>query len=70
VAKRCEATTQEFHNLQVNQRPTFLIENAIGDRAVFSGIARAEPLGVAIEALLQDQAAYTSWKAHFGDPPK
>jgi len=70
VAKRCEATTQEFHNLQVNQRPTFLIENAIGDRAVFSGIVRAEPLVAAIQALLQDQAAYTSWRAHFGDPPR
>src|SRR5436190_6405257 len=27
VASRCEATTKEFHALQVNQRPTFLIEN-------------------------------------------
>jgi protein-disulfide isomerase-like protein with CxxC motif len=39
-----QATTAEFHVLQVTQRPTFLIENSIGDRAVFSGIVRAEPL--------------------------
>jgi predicted DsbA family dithiol-disulfide isomerase len=70
VAARAQASTTEFHNLQVTQRPTFLIENTIGDRAVFSGIVRAEPLAAAIEALLADDTAYTSWKAHFGDPPK
>jgi predicted DsbA family dithiol-disulfide isomerase len=69
VAARAKATTAEFHALQVNQRPTFLIENPIGDRAVFSGISRAEPIAAAIDALLQDAAAYESWKAHFGPPP-
>jgi hypothetical protein len=47
----------------------FLIENAIGDRAVFSGLVRVEPLAAAIDAMLQDAASYASWKAHFGDPP-
>jgi predicted DsbA family dithiol-disulfide isomerase len=69
VAARLKITTEEFHALQVTQRPTFLIENAIGDRAVFSGIVRVEPLAAAIDALLADQAAYDSWKAHFGGPP-
>lgn len=69
TASAAQATTAEFHALQVTQRPTFLIENSIGDRAVFSGIARAEPLSAAIAALLSDEAAYASWKAHFGDPP-
>jgi len=69
VAARTKATTAEFHALQVNQRPTFLIENAIGDRAVFSGIVRLEPLVAAIDAMTADEAAYASWKAHFGDPP-
>jgi len=69
VAARTEATTAEFNSLQVNQRPTFLIENAIGDRAVFSGIVKLEPLATAIDSLLDDEAAYASWKAHFGDPP-
>lgn len=69
VAARVKKTTEEFHALQVTQRPTFLIENAIGDRAVFSGIVRVEPLATAIDALLTDQAAYDSWKAHFGGPP-
>ena len=70
VAAKAQATTQEFHSLQVNQRPTFLIQNGIGDRAVFSGVVKIEPLSAAIEALLADEAAYGSWKAHFGDPPK
>lgn len=69
VAARLKQTTEEFHALQVTQRPTFLIESAIGDRAVFSGIVRVEPLAAAIEALLADQAAYDSYKAHFGGPP-
>jgi predicted DsbA family dithiol-disulfide isomerase len=69
VAARIQSATAEFHALQVNQRPTFLIQNSIGDRAVFSGIVRLEPLAAALDALLNDQAAYGSWAAHFGSPP-
>ena len=69
VAARTRATTDEFHALQVNQRPAFLIENAIGDRVVFSGIVRVEPLAAALDAVLADEAAYVSWNAHFGGPP-
>jgi predicted DsbA family dithiol-disulfide isomerase len=70
VVARVKKSSNEFHALQVSQRPTFLIESAIGDRAVFSGIVRVEPLAAAIEALLADQAAYDSYKAHFGGPPE
>jgi predicted DsbA family dithiol-disulfide isomerase len=69
IAARLQQTTDEFHALQVTQRPAFFIENAIGDRAVFSGIVRVEPLAAALDALLADQAAYDSYRAHFGDPP-
>jgi predicted DsbA family dithiol-disulfide isomerase len=69
VAAQLETTTREFHALQVTQRPTFLLENDIGDRALFSGLTRLEPLCAAMDALLADAAAYRSWKAHFGDPP-
>jgi hypothetical protein len=55
--------------LQVTQRPTFVLDSNIGDRAVFSGFWRLEPLVAAIESMLADAAAYQSWKAHFGDPP-
>jgi predicted DsbA family dithiol-disulfide isomerase len=69
VLARVNKTTDEFHALQVTQRPTFLIESAIGDRAVFSGIVRVEPLAAALDALLADQAAYDSYRTHFGGPP-
>jgi len=69
VAARAQATTAEFQSLQLTQRPAFLVESSIGDRAVFSGTVRAEPLAAVIEAQLADEAAYVSWKAHFGEPP-
>ena len=69
IEARARATTREFHALQVNQRPTFLLENSIGDRAVFSGLAVAAPLAAAIDAMLDDAAAYASHAAHFGSPP-
>lgn len=69
VAERVKRSSAEFDALQVTQRPTFLIENSIGDRAVFSGVARVEPLAAALDALLADEAAYVSWKAHFGSAP-
>jgi hypothetical protein len=52
IAARAQATTAEFHSLQVTQRPTFLIEDTIGDRAFFSGLVRIEPLSAAIENML------------------
>ena len=69
VKRRTAASTAEFNALQVDQRPTFLLENEIGDRAVFSGIARLEPLAAAIDAMLTDAAAYASYTAHHGNPP-
>jgi predicted DsbA family dithiol-disulfide isomerase len=55
--------------LQVTQRPTFVFDSNIGDRAVLSGFWRLEPLVAAIESMLADAAAYRFHKAHFGDPP-
>jgi len=69
IAARIQKSSDEFDALQVNQRPSFLMESSIGDRAIFSGVVRLEPLSAAIDALLADEAAYISWKAHFGDPP-
>jgi predicted DsbA family dithiol-disulfide isomerase len=63
------ATTAEFHTLQALQRPAFLLENAIGDRAMFSGLARVEPLAAALDAMLDDAAGYRCHAAHFGAPP-
>jgi len=69
VEERVRGATAEFHALKVTQRPTFVLDSSIGDRAVFSGVWRVEPLAAAIDAMLDDLTAYASYKAHFGDPP-
>ena len=69
VEARARQSTAAFHALQVSQRPTFVVEDPIGDKAVFSGLATAAPLAAAIDAMLADTAAYASFAAHFGGPP-
>ncbi len=69
VEERARASTAAFKALQVTQRPTFVIDSEIGDRAVFSGFARLEPLVAAIESMRDDAEAYVSYAAHFGSPP-
>lgn len=69
VEARVRASTAEFHALKVTQRPTFVIDSEIGDRAVFSGFARLSPLAAALDAMLEDISAYESYAAHFGGPP-
>jgi predicted DsbA family dithiol-disulfide isomerase len=66
---RVDATTAEFHAHQITQRPAFVLTDVIGDKAVFSGLVRPEPLAAAIEAMLADTAAYAAHAAHFGQPP-
>jgi predicted DsbA family dithiol-disulfide isomerase len=69
VLARVQACTAEFHAHQVTQRPAFVLTDAIGDKAVFSGLIRAEPIAAAIDAMLADSAAYAAHAAHFGKPP-
>src|SRR6266478_1346645 len=69
IEQRVRASTAEFHALQVTQRPAFVIDTEIGDRAVFSGIVKLEPLRATIDSMLDDAATYAAHKAHFGDPP-
>lgn len=69
IESRARQSTAEFYALKVSQRPAFLLENNIGDRAVFSGLARIEPIAAAIDAMLGDAAAYASYAAHHGGPP-
>jgi predicted DsbA family dithiol-disulfide isomerase len=69
VEKRVRASTAEFHVLQITQRPAFVIDTEIGDRAVFSGVVDIEPLSATLDSMLADAAAYAAHKAHFGDPP-
>ena len=69
IETRVRASSAEFHALQVTQRPTFVIDTEIGDRAVFSGIVRLEPLVATLDSVLDDAAAYATHAAHFGAPP-
>ena len=69
IEKRVRASTEEFHSLQITQRPAFVIDAEIGDRAVFSGVVRLEPLTATLDSMLDDATAYAAHKAHFGDPP-
>lgn len=69
VRARVEASTHEFTAHQINQRPAFVLTDAIGDKAVFSGLVRLEPLAATIDAMLADTAAYASHRAHHGEPP-
>lgn len=69
IEERVRRSTSEFHALKVTQRPTFVIDTEIGDRAVFSGLVRLEPMAATIDGMLDDAVQYAAHKAHFGDPP-
>ncbi|MCF3652473.1 disulfide bond formation protein DsbA [Synoicihabitans lomoniglobus] len=69
VRARVELSTAEFFRHQLNQRPSFIVTNSIGDKVVLSGTWRAAPIVAAIDSLLEDAARYTSHAAHFGSAP-
>lgn len=69
IRDRVEGSTREFLAHQINQRPAFVVIDAIGDKAVFSGLVRLEPLIVTIDAMLADAAAYAAHEAHHGKVP-
>ncbi len=70
IETRVRQSTAEFRALQVTQRPTFVIDSPIGDRAIFSGFAKAAPLISALDVMLDDIAGYQVHAAHFGEPPR
>jgi predicted DsbA family dithiol-disulfide isomerase len=69
IEKRVRESTAEFQALQITQRPAFVIDTEIGDRAVFSGVVKLEPLMATLDSMLDDATVYAAHKAHFGDPP-
>jgi predicted DsbA family dithiol-disulfide isomerase len=69
IEARVRASTAEFHALQITQRPAFVLEDPIGDKAVFSGLTAAAPFAATLDAMLADTAAYASHATHFGPPP-
>ena len=70
VKGRVAESTADFFAHQVNQRPAFVLTDAIGDKAVFSALVRIEPLAATIDAMLRDTAAYAAHKTHHGEVPK
>ena len=70
IEARVRKSTAEFSAFMIQQRPGFLVEDVIGDRAIFSGIVEIEPLARTIEAMLKDCAFYASYSAHFGTAPE
>jgi predicted DsbA family dithiol-disulfide isomerase len=70
IRARVDASTAEFYSHRITQRPSFVLEDSISDKAVFSGLVRIEPLVAAIDAMLSDTAAYAAHAAHHGTPPK
>lgn len=69
IAAHVQASTEVFHAHRISQRPAFILESIIGDKAVFSGVVRLEPLVATIDAMLADAAAYASHAAHQSPPP-
>jgi len=69
VEKRIRASTADFRAMQITQRPSFVIDTEIGDRAILSGVVKFEPLAATLDSMLDDATAYAAHKAHFGDPP-
>jgi hypothetical protein len=67
-----ETSTQAFHAEQITQRPAFVLTDAIGDKAVFSGLGRVALLTATPDAMLMlaDTAGFASFAAHCGAPPK
>jgi predicted DsbA family dithiol-disulfide isomerase len=68
VGRRVDESTALFRDHQINQRPSFIIEDSIGDKAVVSGLATASALVTIIEAMLHDAAGYETYRVHHGDP--
>jgi len=69
VRRRVDASTAEFLAHRIDQRPAFVLTDAIGDKAVFSGLVGLPPLVATIDAMLADSDAYAAHQAHFGKPP-
>jgi predicted DsbA family dithiol-disulfide isomerase len=69
VQDRVAASTQLFFDHQLTQRPAFILESTIGDKAVFSGLWTVPPLATTLDAMLDDVARYTSHTAHQGEIP-
>lgn len=58
VAQHLALGNARLKSLGLDERPSFVIENANGDRAIFKGLWERDALVAAAEALLRDEDAY------------
>ncbi|HEY5339929.1 MAG TPA: hypothetical protein VIK27_02795, partial [Candidatus Aquilonibacter sp.] len=63
------ANIADLRALGCDLRPTFVMENAIGDRMVLSGTYRFDVLDACIGSLLDDQRAYAAFSVTHPPPP-
>lgn len=69
IEKRVRQSTADWQALKVTQRPTFVLDTEIGDRAIFSGVIKLEPIATTLDSMIDDAAGYAAHAAHFGLPP-
>jgi predicted DsbA family dithiol-disulfide isomerase len=58
LASELQESLSEFESYRIDQRPAFILQSAIGDTAVFSGLYRSEPIFAALEAMFRDEEKY------------
>jgi predicted DsbA family dithiol-disulfide isomerase len=58
VAESIRDGTERLRACGCAERPSFLLENAIGDRVVMQGVWQTRPLLAALDALRSDEEAY------------
>jgi predicted DsbA family dithiol-disulfide isomerase len=63
IEERIRKSSADFAALHIDQRPGFVLQSAIGDIAVFSGVWRFEPLDAALEAMIKDEDKYAKFAA-------
>jgi predicted DsbA family dithiol-disulfide isomerase len=63
IEERIRESGEEFASYRIDQRPGFVIRSDIGDRVVYSGVWRLEPLDAAIGALIKDEDEYARFAA-------
>jgi predicted DsbA family dithiol-disulfide isomerase len=69
IEERIRNSTTEWKTMGVTQRPTFVIDTEIGDRAIFSGVIKLDPIATTIDSMLDDAQFYECHAAHYGSPP-
>jgi hypothetical protein len=70
LAASLRQSLADFESYRIDQRPAFVLQSAIGDVAVFSGVYRQEPLIAALDAMLQDEERYQQHASTFTPIPR